>query len=371
MRALICTLLSMSLVAEARLVRGGGRGNNTIIEDVTFAGTTPFLISSSLEPAALNGSDLVGSAAYGFGPIGSQIGINHDYGRDCALMTDCSFELGASELLNWEAKIIGLPPVLAGDEYPALADLRITWEMRAVEGLPPGLISTGPRPSRSLGPDFIWSSLFSASNDGSYALGVGSPSVMLGESLGYLPGPDEFSGCYSPRPSSGVPSVPAPLSIEQAYSYSDCRTVSLDLAQEATAPTGADAQALLEEFEYLSLFVTAELIAPDGFEFASFFEEGGPRGVPATLLENIDSIPTVEELLLSDSLEYFGCSALPSSDCTLFRTSSDGLRITVVADVPSPATALLIATGFGYVFTRRRRQRSLRTKVDLCGNTSS
>lgn len=368
----LIALLSTSVVAEARLIRGGGRGSNSVITDASFAGTVPFLVPDEnvdanqkdtggvlglevIETFGATGADLTDAAAYGYGPIGVAASISHDWGRDCALNTECFFELGASEFLDWSGRIVGLPEELVGGEsYLAVADLVITWELFAIEALPEGFFTTGPLPSRSLGSEFVWSSRFAANADGSYEGGVGSAAVGLGESLGYAPASDELSGCFAPRP-AGPPVLP----LAEAYSRGDCRTTSLDLGEEFTAPTGADLAAELLEREFLGLIVTAEFIAPAGFQFANLREFGGIDPEDA-LLPGAEGLPTPESIRGLASIEYRGCAARPDSDCTLFATSSDILRINVVDDaraVPAPASVWLLMLG-AVVGCRRRRKRS-------------
>ncbi|MFK7829580.1 MAG: PEP-CTERM sorting domain-containing protein [Congregibacter sp.] len=365
----VVLLLSVSLAAEARLSRGGGRGANTIISDITLAGTVPFLVEENEgeseegspllgSDGSLTGLDLSSAAAYGYGPIGFAASVSHDWGRDCALNTECFFELGASDVLQWQGHIVGLPEeLIGGDTYDAVADLRVTWELLAVEELPPGVFSTGPRPSRPLGPDFIWSSLFSASSDGSYAPGFGSPSVMLGESLGYLPAADEFSGCFAPFP-AGPPVLP----LAEAYSRGDCREVSLDLAQETSAPTGAELRAQLAADEYLAMMISIEFIAPEGFQFANLFEAGGPLPIDA-ILPGAAGLPTPDSLRALDSVEYRGCAGGADSNCDGFGWSSQAMRITVVdnasaTSVPAPATLWLLFAGvLGCGSLRRGKKR--------------
>lgn len=365
----VVLLLCVSTASEARLVRAGGRSGNSIISNATFAGTVPFLVEDpnaddNSERAGVPGTplnlDLSSAAAYGYGPIGFQSSVSHDWGRDCALNTECFFELGASEFMDWQGHIIGLPEVLGGgDSYDAVADLRVTWEFLAVEEPDPDVFTTGSPPSRSLGPDFVWSSLFSANADGSFAPGFGSPSVTLGESLGYLPAPDEFSGCFTPYP-AGPPVLP----LAEAYSRGDCRELGFDLSQETGGPTGADLQAALGDNEYLSLLITTELIAPEDYQFANLFALGGPTPIES-IMPGATGIPTPESLRALESVEYAGCVGRADSNCDVFSFTSQLMRVNVVddsastQDVPAPATLFLVLSGAA-AWSQRRRKGSRR-----------
>ena len=286
---LLVSLLLVCATADARLIRGGGRGSSTIIGSMQFAGTTPFLVpdpnplDNSQAPTGANGTeDLKNVAAYGYGPVGFPISISHDWGRDCATETECFFELAESEQLSWQANIIGLPEV-SSDPYLAVADLLITWTFLAVEEPPAGTFFTGPPPSEVL---FSHESLFLADEFGNYGDGVGSATVNLGEDLGYQPAPDEFStdGCYSAWPPT--------LGLEQIYSYGSCREVGLDLAND-DGPTGAELDDLLQEGEYLALLVSAQLIAPADAQFAQFYDPAFPIAGDATLaLQAGESLPS-------------------------------------------------------------------------------
>lgn len=349
----IGALLVSSLVAEAGVIRGAGRSGRTIIESIQFAGTTPFLIADPVNADDVVGADLATAASYGFGPIGLQASVSHDWGRDCALITECVFELGSSEVFEWQGNLIGLPSQLETGAYDAVADLRVTWELLAIEAPPPDIFTTGPLPTRSLGPDFIWSSLYSASNDGSFTPGIVDPATMLGESLGYLPGPDEFSGCFSPAPSNGAPTFPPLLTVSEAYTYNDCREIGLDLNQDPGQFTGADLNAELVGREYLGLVITTELLAPNGFQFASFYGDGGDILLDATLPGA--NVLSADQLRGLDSLNYAGCIGPVDDNCQRFVTSSDVMRINVVSDVPAPATTLLLLTGLGLLRRRMRK----------------
>ena len=373
-------VLCGSMIAEAGLVRGGGRGSRTIIESILVAGTVPFLVA---DPSAddnsvllaipgstvtgLTGINLSSAAAYGYGPSGQPIGISHSWGRDCALVTECSFELAQSELMQWQGNIVGLPEQLAaGGAYDAVADLRVTWEFFALEQFDPAFNTTAFPRAISLGPDFVFSSLYAAQSDGSFAAGFGSPSVMLGESLGYQPAPDEFSNCFATSPGRPISTEPPTLAINEAYSRGDCREVSLDLTQESSAPTGADLQARVNEVfasdpaasswfgASIALFLTAELIAPEDFQFANLYAIDGPSPVDA-IQPGALGLPTPDSIRALSSIEYRGCFG--SDTCDLTGAQSLMLPISIVADPPSqvpvPATFWLFLVGAAGLLRRR------------------
>lgn len=370
-----------SLIAEAGLVRGGGRGARTIIEGVAQAGTVPFLVA---DPSAndnslllatpgstvvgLTGAGLSSAAAYGYGPSGQPIGISHSWGRDCALVTECSFELGQSELMQWQGNIVGLPEQLNDDdEYTAVTDLRITWEFFALEEFDPATMTTAPSRALALGPDFVFSSLYEAQSDGSFAAGFGSPAVMLGESLGYQPAVDEFSNCFATSPGRPISTLPPTLPINEAYSRGDCREVSLDLTQESSAPTGAELQARVDEVfasdlatstwfgASVALFLTAELIAPEDSQFANLYAIDGPS-IEDALQPGASNLPTPDSIRALSSIEYRGCFG--GGTCDLTGAQSLFMPISIVADPPSqvplPATLWLFLVGVAGLLRRRR-----------------
>ena len=365
--SLVIALLVCSMGAEAGLIRGGGRGSSTIVTDTSAAGTVPFLVpdpdpdpgtdSNSqqfIDGAVPTISDASGAqaAAYGFGPLGRPMAIEHGYGRDCSLNIECSFVLGGDEALAWEAVLLGLPGDAPPEGYLALAGLTITWEFRAITELPDGISTTGPLPSRSL-PGLSWTQTFTPDGSGGYTAGGGSAAVSLGPDLGYNPASDDLGGCFA------IQSPDLPLGLQDVYAFGSCRSVGLDLSlAEPSGLTGLDLLGIadLAANEYLSLFVTAELNAPDGFQFANLYLEGGPLG--NEIFDRLGEAPTPDAIrsAASDLLRYRGCAAIPNTACGRVLTNSQGLRVDVV---PAPPAIALLAGGLlTLVGLRRRRERS-------------
>lgn len=370
------SFLSMSLVAEAGLIRGGGRGARTIIESSMFAGTVPFLVAdpmvsapevpdqvlegvtvippvSPTMPTSLTGADLTSAAAYGYGPSGFQASVSHNWGRDCALTIECVFELQPGEVLDWMGHIVGLPPVLPdGMAYDAVADLVVTWDLTALQAPPPGFSTTGPLPSRNLA---SWSTTFAADPDrsGNYLSGVGSPAITLGESISYVDAvaqSESDPSCFATIPGRPISTLPPSLPIADVYSRGDCREIGFDLSQAIMPVSGADLDALLTlPREFLNLTLSVELVAPTGYEFASLIEAGAPFGNDA-YVPGVSGLSTPSGLRgLDDSIEYAGC--VGGGDCDRVTFSSFGLRIDVVG-VPVPSTLWLIGAGVVLVWRR-------------------
>ncbi|GAB5414254.1 MAG: hypothetical protein Cons2KO_18570 [Congregibacter sp.] len=405
--------LTASLVAEAGLIRGGGRGSRTVIESSMLAGTVPFLIEDpkAIQPApppletvdagggkgsesggstlpdtvesapivvitdppapppglptTLKGSDLANAAAYGYGPSGFPVSASHNWGRDCALTITCVFELGAGETLDWMGHIVGLPPVLPdGESYRAVADLVVTWSLSGLIAPPPGFTIAGQDGSSSE-PLTSWTTRFAAdpTKNGNYLAGDGSNAITLGESIAYADAvatSESAPSCFTTIPGRPISSQPPTLDINQAYSFGSCREVRLDLSQAllpssgVTGVTGEDLDQLLtREREFLYLTMSVELLAPDGFQFASLIEEGAPFGgddaysPTATRL----STPSVIRGLNEGSIRCVGCESGLSPRVTAVG-SSFGLRINVV---PIPSTFCLLIAGFGLGYVRRRK----------------
>jgi hypothetical protein len=251
--------------------------------------------------------------------------------------------------------LLGLPGENPPIDYLALAGLTIEWEFRAIEAPPPGFSTTGPRPSREL-PGLSWSQTFTPDSSGGYVAGSGSAAVQLGPDLGYLPADNELSGCF------GLQSQGSTLGISEFYAYGPCRLVGLDLSLLGPdGLTGSDllTTAALAPNEYLSLFVTAELNAPEDFQFANLYLEGGDLGVDATL-PGAD-VPTPVSIMTSvegntGDLRYLGCAATAASACDRVIANSQGLRVNVV---PSPGPVSLLVSGLlGFLWQRRSRKRT-------------
>lgn len=365
--ALTAVVLMLACASvDARLIRGGGRGSSTIVGSMQFAGTSPFLIpdpnpaDNAEAPTGADGTtDLKNAAAYGYGGNGLIASVTHDWGRDCAVTTECFFELAESEQLQWQANLLGLPEVSV-DPYLAVADVLVSWSFYAVEELPPGLTTTGPQPSRVL---FTLESLFGADEFGNYDAGTGSGTVSMGGDLGYAPAADDFdtSGCYA--------SWPPNLAPEQVYSYGSCRKVGLDLAEDGGL-SGADLDAMLLDDEYLALLVSVQLTAPADAQFASFYDPSlytdpflTVSQEASDLLADGEILPVADSLRAVTGLDYWGCPSPPGSNCEIAVASSDLMRINVVPDaiqiianpVPAPSTLWLLSGALLLLRTRRAR----------------
>lgn len=369
LRAAAVALVSFSLIAEAGLIRGGGRGARTVIESSQFAGTVPFLIEDpKVDTSAVNvvgapvattlsSTDLVNAAAYGYGPSGFAVGASHNWGRDCALTIECVFELEAGESLEWMGHIVGLPPALATGSYAAVADLVVTWSLTAMQAPEPGTFSSGFLPTRNVA---SWTTRFDADPNGSgnYLSGVGSPAITLGENIAYADAVatgESDPSCFATLPGRPISSLPPTLDIAQAYSFGACREVSLDLSQAAIPLTGSDLGDFLTlPREFLSLQLLVELEAPEGFEFANLIEPGAPFGNAAydPLAEDLSTPGSIRGLDSDADILYAPCTR--SSGCGSASGGSFGMRIDVVG-VPIPSTLWLLGLGAGFIAYRRRK----------------
>ncbi|MEO0438795.1 MAG: hypothetical protein AAF098_18020 [Pseudomonadota bacterium] len=390
----------MSVVTEARLMRGGGRGGNAVQDPDPFsAGTVPFLVPNPPldtipEPpffiprdppivvdGELTGADLQTAAPYGFGPIGPAVGISHNWGPNCEFVVACSFDLGADEFFDWSANIVGLP-IESTDPYDALADLFVEWQLyAATEQILPGgapILTT----ERLLGAVSVQ---FAPKDDGlgDYTASA-NPAIVLGEDQGYnpvslaslsedIPELEDISGCFAPARSQLESDPGEP--IFNSYQYGGCREIGLDLSQDLTGflagSTGLDESdglsgeelaSLLMPNEFLALSARVVLDAPGGFQFARVFDKdiGFGNG-----LDLSGSFSTPSDLLVDGVDVGVFCGGLPiESDPTncidLLGVSEDPfrsifnstqlMRIDVVpandpSAVPAPQTLLLYFVG--------------------------
>lgn len=242
---LVVALLSLTSAAvDARLIRGGGRGSPVA---PPIIGDSVYLLPLGSAPVLTPG-DVANAAEYAFTGDAVPISVQHDYGKACAFplpipggtvyadgsrdVYDCYFELGADEVLEWQANLIGLPDLLSGGDTPYLVtppDFTYSWS----------LVGNGAEL-------FSWNET--------------SAEAPLGVRLPYAPAPDEFSGCYAKF---------------RSYDIGDCQKILLDLNQAAVPLTGADLFAL-SGGEDLFLDISVEIQAPAGAEFVTIYDFDNP-----------------------------------------------------------------------------------------------
>lgn len=301
--ALSIFLILVTVGADARLIRGGGRGSAaapvrtgeatyllpTSIEGVyseTFAGSGSYELPADFDPALT----FPGNAKYDFNegyeggwPVQSHL----NWGQDCEEpgptpdsspddpdFYDCYFALAADEVFEFSGHAIGLPE--PGD-YPGNPMLDFTWVLET-----------------SLG-------------DTLETWGRGDPEVTEGALLAF--DASVAAGCFA---------------VFQPYTSGYCQTFDLN-----TGLTGADLLAL-SGGDGLRISLGVSIEADAGFAFYNYVETPSAR-----------------------FLQRGGSLSAQGSDGLRLGASSVAMRI----EVPVPATGMLFAIGVAGLCLGRRRVR--------------
>lgn len=317
-------LLTSTITADARLIRGGGRGSSAA---PVSSGLATYLLPVDIESEMITDEDYPGLLLLppGFDTEsqfaryqkfdfnsdyqgGWHLQTHHNWGQECAepMQTpastptapdhyDCYFELAVDEVLEWDGHAIGLPEEredTAQDAYLAQAVLDYQWTLRERDD------------------DFGTVNTLLTWNDT-------DPETVFGNLLAFEDSED--AGCFA---------------VFQVYTSGYCQEFGLD-----TGLTGADLAALFT-LDVLQLRLEVTLTAPDGYAFYNLVDSTQPEDpTPLVFLQRGGSISAEED------------------GAYLFE-HSNWMRIEIVPSrgnpVPSPGTVLLLLAGT-LVLRRRRR----------------
>jgi hypothetical protein len=334
---LVAVLVLCSAGVDARLIRGSGRGGNAVDDPPALPGDALYLIPDSVELPPIEDpiDGLASYSRYSFdtatttstgAPVENlPIQVNHDYGWDCENNTNaanegvgCFLQIAPDEELAWSGSIFGLPedfvPFLPGGQVGGgdapFAGLRYRWDLFVGDSTASAW-SQVVSPVASLAEAFVDGALFQAGQD------VGRESL---------------TGCFDRRQQIGT----APVT--NAIDEGGCYTLGL----ENSGLTGTDilAQAGGED---VFLTLTAQIIAPSGQRFVA---TAGDTLAGGNVLEiDFETGQITNTQVSVDNLQRY-------------TARSSGLRI-VVAEVPVPASGLLLVCGLA-LYGLRSRQRGPR-----------
>lgn len=322
-RSIFCSisifLLVCTVTADARLIRGGGRGSSVApgalgwygfllptsieqdldFEELSIGATRFFPESEGFDPL----TEFAEFARFDFnelGSIGQHFQVHHDWGAECEKpdpfpgggpedFYDCFFELAVDEVLEWSGHAIGIPEQQPyGPNGEGTPELAYRWQL--VDRIGQELLTwTDNDPQTTLG-DFLW----------------------VDDAI--------EAGCFA---------------IFSEYTTSYCQQFDLN-----TGLTGQDLLPLWQSQEEISLVLEAAFLAPEGYDFYNYYELPDNTGVLTRgvfLQREVRGRPAIWD-------------------------ESARLRIEIVPSrgnpVPAPATWLLLLAGSILITRRPTRQRN-------------